>query len=612
MPARLPFALRHRLRRLLAAAWRGATSTAEPGTRGRASRGRVASGLLTIGALFLGAQALPARADEPADLVLRNARVHTQDAHRAVASALAVRGNTIVAVGTDAEMARWTGPATRTLDLGGKLVLPGLIDGHIHPISGATNAAKCSLEGVPGTLPAITPIIRKCLAERPGGADDWMEVVLLANVGFLATAADLDAIEAKRPLLISDTDGHSLWTNSRGLALAGVTRDTRDPPGGVVKRDGTGQPTGMFADSAAELIQAKVPPLPFAETTRLTAAALDQFAARGLTALTDAYVRAEEMAVWQDLYRTGRLKLRVRAALLIEDPDTTDEAAVARLVERARAGTPDPARLRADEVKVFADGVIEYPAQTAALLTPYLDREGHPTTNTGQLYFEPQHFNALVTQLDKAGLGVHIHAIGDRATRAGLDAFAAARRANGPFGPQTPVHQIAHLQLVDPDDFPRFAALGVIPNMQLDWAKREAANTGPIEAYIGPARYAHLYPARSLRDAGARVSGGSDWPVSSYDPFKAMAHGITRTEVGTGYGPLNTEEGLTIDDMVAAYTINAAAAMGLDALIGSLEVGKRADFIILDRDIFAIAPQTLPQTQVLATYSDGVPIYEKK
>lgn len=576
--------------------------------RRRSLAAGIIRGVVSALAVSMLAGAAPARAAEPADLVLRNGRIYTVDPRRSVHSAFAVHGDTIVAVGGDADMVAVTGPATRTIDLGGRFVLPGLIDGHMHPIFGAMNAAKCSLAGVPATIAAITPVVRKCLAERPGGADDWLEVVMLENYGFSATATDLDAIEAKQPLLLSGSDGHTLWTNSRGLALAGVTANTPGPPGGVIGRDGSGRPSGMFADNAAELVQKQVPPLSVEEMARLTQMALGQLAARGITALTDASVSPAEAAVWQELYRSGRLKHRVRTALFVDNPDDVDDAAVARLVERARAGTLDPLRLRADEVKVFADGVIEYPVQTAAMLAPYLDRDGQATDNLGKLYFEPRRFDALVTKLDRAGLTVHIHAIGDRAVRTSLDAFAAARAVNGPKGP---AHQIAHIQFADPADYPRFAALGVIANMQLEWAKRDATNIGPIEPYLGSARFLLQYPARSLRDAGARISGGSDWPVSSYDPFRAMAHGVTRTERDSSYGPLNAAEGLTVADMIAAYTINAAAAMGLEASIGSLEIGKKADFIILDRDLFAVPPETLADTQVLATYIDGAPVHKK-
>jgi hypothetical protein len=267
----------------------------------------------------------------------------------------------------------------------------------------------------------------------------------------------------------------------------------------------------------------------------------------------------------------------------------------------------DPDFLRADAVKIFADGVIEYPSQTAALLEPYLGGQGHPTKNRGPWYFTQVNLNQIVTAADAAGLTVHIHAIGDRAVRSSLDAFADARRHNGVTDNRG---QIAHLELIDPADFPRFKELGVIANFQLLWAQRDDYIDGATVKYLGPERSRYLYPARSLRDAGAKIAGGSDWGVSSFDAFIAMEHGITRSE-HRGRPALLPEQSLTLQDLVDAYTINAAFALKQERTTGSIETGKRGDFIVIDRDIFSIDPFTLHDTQVLATYLDGREVYAK-
>lgn len=325
----------------------------------------------------------------------------------------------------------------------------------------------------------------------------------LDNYGFSATEKDVDKIEATRPLALWGNDGHTVWVNSRGLELTGVTAETPDPPGG------------------------------------------------------------------------------------------------ARLVKVSKDGDVDPDFLRAGVIKVFADGVMEYPAQTAALLSPYLDAEGKPTNKSGTLYFDPERFARLVQKLDAAGLTVHIHAIGDRAVRASLDAFAAARAANG----HDNRHQIAHLQLVDPADFPRFKELGVLADFQLEWGRREPSTEG-IEPYLGPERYRFLYPAGSLYRAGVTIIGGSDWDISTYNPFRAFQVAVTRAG-GPGQKPLNLDERIPLTTAIDAYTINAAYAMKQDAITGSLEAGKRADLIVLDRDILSVDPDTIADTKVLATYFDG-------
>jgi predicted amidohydrolase YtcJ len=545
-------------------------------------------------------------AEETADVVLRNGKIYTADKTRSIKQAIAFRGNTIVSVGTDAEVAPLIGAATKVIDLGGKLVLPGLIDTHIHPIIGALNGAKCSLAGVKASIDTLTPVIKNCLAEDQGGADDWFEAVQLDNYGFSATAKDIDQIEKSRPVALWGNDGHTVWVNSRGLELTGVTAKTPDPSGGKIGKDASGAPTGVFADSATLLVDKKIPVPSLDERGRLTAAELKRMSAFGITSLMDAYVTPAEQAVWRFLYDTGRLPMRVTTAIYLAEPDASDnDEAVEKLVATSKSRDIDPDFLRSGVVKVFADGVMEYPAQTAVLLEPYLDADGKPTKHAGTLYFDPERFARLVQKLDAAALTVHIHAIGDRAVRTSLDAFAAARAANGDRDNR---HQIAHLQLVDPADFSRFKELGVLADFQLEWAKREPATEGPLEAYLGPERYRYLYPAGSLHRADATIIGGSDWDVSTYNPFRAFQVAVTRSG-GPGQKPLNIDERIPVEIAIDAYTINAAYAMKHDKIIGSIEVGKRADLIVLDRDILTIDPETIEDTKVLATYLDGRLVY---
>jgi predicted amidohydrolase YtcJ len=394
--------------------------------------------------------------------------------------------------------------------------------------------------------------------------------------------------------------------------LLGVTAETPDIAGGKIGRDAAGVPDGYFADRAAVVVDEKIPSPSLEEKAALTAAELKRMSAYGITSLMDAFVTPAEAAVWRKLYDEGTLAMRVRMASYFADPQTlfrpasndSDEA-VARLVKASKDGEVDPDFLRAGVVKIFADGVMEYPARTAALLEPYLDTDGRPTKHAGELYFDPDRFARLVQKLDGEGLTVHVHAIGDRAVRTTLDAFAAAREANGDRDNR---HQIAHLQLVDPTDFPRFKELGVVADFQLEWAKREPATEGPLEPFLGPERYRYLYPAGSLHRAGATIVGGSDWDISSYNPFRAFQTAVTRAG-GKGQRPLNLDERIPLETAIDAYTINAAYAMKQDKTTGSLEVGKRADLVVLDRDILTVDPETIGNAKVLATYLDGRLIY---
>jgi predicted amidohydrolase YtcJ len=540
-----------------------------------------------------------------ADVVLQNGKIYTADPDRSIKQSVAFSGNTIMAVGSDGDMEALIDPETKVIDLRGKLVLPGLIDTHIHPIVGAVDNAKCSLAGVKATIEALKPVIHACLANDQGDADEWFEAAQLDNYGFQATAKDLDIIEAKRPIALEGNDGHTVWVNSRGLELLGVTAETPDPRGGKIARDELGAPTGSFADSAAIFVAEKIPAPTVEEQAALTAEELIKMSAFGITSLMDAFVTPTEMKVWRLLHDSGKLPMRVRMAIYVADPNDDSDDAVERLVRASREGNIDSEFLRSGVVKVFADGVMEYPAQTAALLSPYLDGDGKPTDKAGDLYFEPERFARLVQKLDAAGLTVHIHAIGDRAVRASLDAFAAARETNGDTDNR---HQIAHLQLVDTADLQRFKELGVIADMQLEWAKREPATEGPVEPYLGPDRYRYLYPAGSLHEAGAMIIGGSDWDVSSYNPFRGFQTAVTRAG-GKGQKPLNIDERVPLTTVVDAYTIDAAFAMKQDTTTGSIEVGKRADLVVLDRDIFSVDPYTIGDTKVVATYLDGRLVY---
>jgi predicted amidohydrolase YtcJ len=362
------------------------------------------------------------------------------------------------------------------------------------------------------------------------------------------------------------------------------------------------------------LVEDKIPKLPLEKQASLTAAALKKMSANGITSLMDAQVGPQYEQVWLRLYRTGRIPMRVRMALDIEDmfhhPYRHIEKTVDKLVKASngikisKKGDVDRNFLRAGVVKVFADGVMEKPEQTAALLSPYLDGHGKSTKYRGKLGLNPK-FAQLVTKLDAEGLTVHVHAMGDLAVRKTLDAFAAARRTNGDRDNR---HQIVHLELVDPADFPRFKALGVIADFQLLWALREPATVEDVKPYLGPKRYRYLYPAGSLLKAGATIVGGSDWSVTSYNPFCALRTAVTRNG-GKGQKPLNIDQKIPLTAAVDAYTINAAFAMKQDTTTGSLEVGKRADLVILDRDIFTVDPDTIADTKVLATYLDGRIVY---
>jgi predicted amidohydrolase YtcJ len=544
----------------------------------------------------------------PADLVLLHGKIHTEDAGRNVAQALAIRGNAIVAVGTDQAVGAFVGPGTRTVDLRGRVVLPGIIDAHTHPAESAQDVGKCSLDDKALAPPDIKRRLRECLQKRPGVPTEWFEAVMVNPSGLTLTLADLDSTLPGRPMLLSGSDGHTAWANSAALKLAHITAATKDPAGGHIEHDAAGQPTGTLRDSAAAIALVAIPKSSLEHEAAQLKEAFDSMRATGITSIQDAAVDDHLMQIYKRLYDAHQLNMRVRGSFHLKNLHERAAALIGEAVKFRAKWAVDPDFLRADAVKIFADGVIEYPSQTAALLEPYLDAQGRPTRNRGPSYFEPENLRQIVAAADAAGLTVHIHAIGDRAVRSALDAFAEARRRNGALDNRG---QIAHLELIDPADFPRFKQLGVIANFQLLWAQRDDYVEGATVKYIGPERSRYLYPARSLRDAGAMIAGGSDWGVSSFDAFAAMEHAITRCEA-RGRPALLPEQSVSLQDMVDAYTINAAFALKQERTTGSIEAGKRGDFIVLDRDIFAIDPFDLHDTQVMATYLDGREVYAAK
>lgn len=560
-------------------------------------------GLLSV---VLGFASVAATA--PADLVLVHGKIHTEDANRSVVQALAVRGNSIVAVGTDQAIGAFVGQTTRTLDLGGRVVLPGIIDAHTHPAQSAQDLGKCSLDDKALTPADIKSRVARCLSEQPGERAQWFEVVMVNPSGLTLSLADLDAMLADRPLLLTGSDGHTVWANSPALNLAHITAATADPAGGHIERDAAGRPTGTLRDIAAEIALAAKPAAGLDHEASQLDAALDSMRAAGITSVQDAAVDDHTMQIYKRLYDSHRLKMRVRGSFHLKNLHEPATALIGRAIKFRAKWAVDPDFLRADAVKIFADGVIEYPSQTAALLEPYLDARGRPTNNRGPEYFLQDNLNQIVAAADAAGLTVHIHAIGDRAVRSALDAIAGARRRNGALDNRD---QIAHLELISPADFPRFKELGVIANFQLLWAQRDDYVDKATIEYLGPQRSRYLYPARSLRDAGALIVGGSDWGVSSFNAFAAMEHAITRSE-GRGHPALLPEQSLTLQNMIDAYTINAASALKQEMTTGSLEAGKRGDFIVLDRDIFSIDAFDLHDTQVAATYLDGREVYSMK
>lgn len=538
---------------------------------------------------------------EPADLVVLNAAVDTQNPAQPTAAALAVRGGRIVYVGDDAGAEKLVGSQTRVLRLNGESVWPGLIDSHIHLMEGALAMDACTPDDAYLPLEGLAPIILDCVARTPG--DGWVVVQNVNGAGLKADARALDRIVPKRPLFLWAADGHVGWVNSAGLKLVGIDAKTPDPEDGRIERR-NGQPTGFLVDNALNLVSDKLDkPSPEKREAALTRA-LHDLAADGVTSFIEANTSEATIDTYLALKAKGQMPARVTFALQSDGAPTDEEfARLKALREKAEAHPP----LRADLIKLFEDGVMEFPTQSAGLLEPYLEADGKPGTRLGPIYHEPETLNAFTLRAADEGFGLHIHVIGDRAARVALDAFEAARAAGSKHS-----YSLTHLELVDPADLPRFKALDVIASMQLQWGQPDNYSVEAVLPYIGPERQARLYPARSLVAAGATVAGGSDWNVSTFNPLEAMAVSMSRTNPKEPQrGTLAADQALTLAEMLTAYTRHAARIMKREDDIGSLEVGKAADFIVLDRALSESSnADTVRNTHVSYTFIDGKPVIE--
>ncbi|MFB8135005.1 amidohydrolase [Streptomyces mirabilis] len=515
------------------------------------------------------------------------------------ATAVAVTGDRITAVG-NSEVHDLVGPKTEVVDLAGRLLLPGFQDAHVHPVPAGLELSQCDLTGTK-TAEETLAAVRAYADAHPerewitGGG--WS---MEAFAGGTPTKELLDAVVPDRPVYLPNRDHHGAWVNSRALELAGVTRDTPDPADGRFERDASGEPNGMLQEGAMHYVGRHTPRATAADRLAALLRAQRELHALGITAWQDALVGAfVGMEDPSDAYltaaRDGSLTARVVGALWWDRERGTEQ--IPELVERRAAFSHG--RLRADSVKLMLDGVAEN--GTAALLDPYLDRCGCATANRGKSFIDPARLPSYVTELDALGFQCHFHALGDRAVRDALDAVEAARRANGRS--DTRPH-LAHLQVVHPDDVPRFARLGATANIQPLWAAHEPQMDELTLPFLGPERASWQYPFGALLRSGARLAAGSDWPVSSADPLQGIHVAVNRV-APDGTGPVFLpDERIDLTAALMAYTAGSAYANHLDDT-GSVRAGALADLVVLDRDPYAGPPEEIASAKVALTYVGG-------
>jgi predicted amidohydrolase YtcJ len=533
-----------------------------------------------------------------ADLVLRHGVVYTVDPQRSVAEAVAVDDGRIAYVGSDAGVEAFVGGGTEVVDLGGRMLLPGFHDSHAHVLEGGISLGLLDLSDLE-TREAILEAVGAWAAAHPD--EDWIVGfgwALPIFPGANPSRADLDAIVPDRPVYLGAADGHSAWVNSRALAEAGITAAAPDPPKGRIERDpATGEPSGTLRESAMDLVSGKAHDFGAWRAIQGLRRGVAHANRSGITSFVEARATPDYLRVYRILDVLGLLHARVTLSLAV-DPERGEEQ-VAELGEHLHRDAAH--ELSVSAAKIFVDGVIE--ARTAALVEPYLGGDG----GTGLANFEPERLDTLATALDAAGFDLHFHAIGDRGVRMALDAVAAARRANRPRGGRP---QIAHLELVRPEDVPRFRELGVAADFQPLWAFPDPYVTELTIPVLGPERSRWIYPIGSLVRSGAVVAAGSDWPVSSIDPLDAIEVALTRESPdGSVPGVLLPGERVDLAAMLAAYTIGGAFVQHQEEFTGSIEPGKAADLVVLDRDLFAIPPGEISEARVLLTLLGGEEVW---
>jgi len=550
---------------------------------------------LTAIALFLAGAA--AATDGAADMILTGGRVYTPDGWK---QAVAIRDGTIIAVGTDAEVARERGPDTHTLDLAGAPLFPGLRDEHIHPVSAALERLACRVP--PGaSWDDVLNVVRAC-AEAPlsGG---WIIATPVESEALMdprATRQALDAAAPGKSVLILAVGGHAAVANTQALAAAGIDGSTPVPPGSVIARDSSGDLTGLLQEAPINLVVAALPPPDPAVIAMALAGVLDELLAAGVTSVTDANSNVLNLQAYSGLADAGRLVLRVRSCSMWALPAPVESATDVGRYSRDRLAT--------DCVKIFVDGE-SYTGRTAALLEPYQPADGSVTDELGALAVPPDALSDAVIAFDRAGLTVKFHAWGDAAVNAALTAIEAAREANGSTGPR---HQIGHVMLARREDIDRARRTNAV--LEFSPAGWQPPALPLVGKDIGALRMARAWPVRDALEAGAPAVAGTDWPAGPpgpYNPWMGIETLVTRLNPGDTQGePLAPGQRVSLEQAIAMFTEYPATHSSEPDSPVIIAPGREADLIVLDRNPFEVPITDVHRIKTLRTIVGGEIVWE--
>ncbi len=556
---------------------------------------------LAVLAVTLSADAQQSARIAPAEILILHAKVYTPGSQSPWAQAVAIRHGKIAAIGTDEVVGKMRGIGTKVIDAGGKLVLPGFTDCHVHFYEGSLALDRVNLDGLT-TVAQIQAALRAYAVKHPG--DSWVlgrgwNYAVFGDVA-LPHKKYLDELFPNRPVFLEGYDGHTFWANSKALAIAGVTKNTPDPLNGSVVHDPqTGEPTGALKEDADKLITKAIPPVEEVDKLKALRSGMKWANQNGITRVHSAGGDFENLSLLDQLRQDRQLSVRFLISYRLDAYDLRKEDLEA--IESSRKKYHDD-WISTNAVKMMLDGVIE--THTAALLEPYTDQ---PNTRGGIFWEVPKYQNAVI-ELDKRGLQLFTHAIGDFAIRTALDTYELAEKKN-----HTKDHRprIEHIETIDPADVPRFAKLGVIASMQPLHSYPDADTLDVWARNIGPDRASRAWLWKSIAEAGGRYAFGSDWPIVTLNPWQGIQTAVTRQtfdgKPSSGFVP---SQRLTVAQAVDGYTLGAAYAGRREKTEGSIEPGKFADIIILDRNIFEIDPHNIGETKVVITIVGGKIVYE--
>jgi len=538
-----------------------------------------------------------------ADRVLLNGAVYTVDAERSWAEAVAIKDGKIIYVGDNEGAGAYISTQSEIIDLVGQMLLPGFHDSHVHILTGIMDEDECDLLRIP-TAEEVAVKLKECTELAGIGDDKW---IIGGGWGeWLWPEANpqkglLDILFPDRPVYLESSFGHAAWVNSKAMEVIGIDADTPSPDAGVIERDPeTGEPSGTLRDAATLLVKNRLPPLSLDQQTNRVRAAVDYAHSFGITAVIEPGVDEELLAPILNLSDTAGLDMRAVMSVspINWSPGTFDDGVFAFLEGREQWRREN---IEVDSVKVYMDGVIEY--GTSPLLEPYEDEH----YGSGEFFYEQEDVDRYFQYFDEIGLQIHVHAIGDAAIRRALNGFEAMRAANGMSDNR---HQIVHLQLIHEDDRPRFGELNIGAVFQSLWAYPDPAALELDVPMLGKERTWQMYPIKSIQGAGGRIVGGSDYFVTDINPLLAIETAVTRQNPWTNDGlVLNADERVDLATMIEAYTINGAYQMKLDDVQGSIEVGKRADLVVLDRNLFEIPASEISEAKVMMTIFNGKTVY---